>query len=104
MAEPANVTVDVYVRDITVKDDSDKGPGGGEFDVTVVAAATPLAAEGGRSGVQWIGSVREGQTYAVGRWTGPVTLSARHCACTWWGPGRSRTVSATTPSGGAWPS
>ncbi|HEX2515493.1 MAG TPA: hypothetical protein VH257_12370 [Chloroflexota bacterium] len=78
MAEPANVTVDVYVRDITVKDESDRGPGGGEFDVTIVAAATPLAAEGDRSGVQWTGSAHKGRTYDVGRWTGPVTLTARH--------------------------
>ena len=78
MAEPAGVTVDVYVQDITVQDDSDRGPGKGEFDVTFVAAATPVRAETGRSGVRWTSSVSEGQAYEVGRWTGPITLSAAH--------------------------
>jgi hypothetical protein len=78
MTEPASVTVDVYVQDITVKDESERGPGGGEFDVTIVGAATPVVAEGGRSGVQWTGSVHAGRSYAVGQWTGPITLSARH--------------------------
>lgn len=79
MAEPATVTLRVYVREMIVRRDHDPGPGRGEFDVSFVGAASPSsAAPAARSGVRWIASVRAGETTEVGRWTGPVQVRTEH--------------------------
>ena len=79
MTEQATLTLNVYIRDVTVHNDHDLGPGKGAFDVSFVTSASPVSSDpASRSGVRWTGAVTSGATYDVGEWTGPLTFATRH--------------------------
>lgn len=65
--------LNVFIRDLIVHDDHDPGPAKGEFEVLFGAAGVP-AGVGGRSAVEWQGSVASHRTYDVAQWTGAVAV------------------------------
>lgn len=75
-AQASSVSLKVYVRQIIVHDDSDPGPGKGEFDVTFGVLAAPTEADSQSASVRWQASVSSGKTYNVGQWIGPVAVDA----------------------------
>jgi hypothetical protein len=79
MAEQGTHAVNVFIRELIVHDDRDRVGGGGEYDVTFVAAASPgSAAPDSRSGCRWADSVSSGNSYEVRLWTGAVTFPSGH--------------------------
>jgi hypothetical protein len=77
MTEQATLTVNVYIRNVTVHDDHDVGPAKGEFDISFVTSASPVSSDpSSRSGTRWTGTVTSGATYDVDAWTGPATIAA----------------------------
>ncbi|HEX2513934.1 MAG TPA: hypothetical protein VH257_04460 [Chloroflexota bacterium] len=64
----------VFVRELIVNDDSDRGSDPGEFDLRFGLSGDDDLV-GNRVAVQWQGTVRTGETIEVLGWLGPVTVS-----------------------------
>jgi hypothetical protein len=69
-----SLSLKVFVRHIVVRDDSDPGPGKGEFDVTLGIVAGPPGMTTQRSSVRWQHSVWSGYTYDVHAELGPIAV------------------------------
>lgn len=67
-------SLSVFIRQIVVHDDSDPGPGKGEFDVTFGVLPGPTSAGTRGASLRWQASVSSGKTYDVRQVIGPVDV------------------------------
>ena len=72
-------SIKVVIRHVIVHDDSDPGPGKGDFDVTIGVASGPPDAEsfGKRFALRWKRSVSSGYSYDLHAELGPIAVPGK---------------------------